>query len=108
MEKNELKLFSIHAAARVLCIGRDTLCKLIREGKIGYIEIGRRKKIPHQELIRFQTESLIKKVEIKESSALSPMDIEMFFNRRKRPTPPSLNGEKILEKIMKKHKKDTI
>jgi excisionase family DNA binding protein len=105
MEKSELKLYSIHAAARVLCIGRDTLCRLISEGKVGYIEIGKRKKIPHQELVRFQTESLIKKVEIKESSALSPMDIEMFFNRKKRPAPPSLDARKMLDEIIKKYKK---
>ncbi|MBI2417225.1 MAG: helix-turn-helix domain-containing protein [Ignavibacteriales bacterium] len=52
-EPNQLQLYSINAAARVLHLGKDTVYKLVADGKIGYIAIGKRKKIPYQELVRF-------------------------------------------------------
>lgn len=57
---NQLQLYSISAAAKVLHLGKDAMYKLVADGKIGYIEIGKRKKIPYQELVRFQNESLTK------------------------------------------------
>ena len=58
METNQLKLYSILAASKVLCQGRDTVKRLIADEKIGNIEIGKSKKIPYQELVRFQTENI--------------------------------------------------
>jgi len=61
METSQLKLFSISAAAKALTIGKDRMNRLIEEGKIGYIEMGKRRKIPRQELVRFQNENTIQK-----------------------------------------------
>ncbi len=52
-ENNELKLYSISAAAKELSIRKDTLINLIETGKIGVIELGKRRKVPHLELIQF-------------------------------------------------------
>ena len=52
-EHDIYKLFSISRAAKILGIGRDTLKKLIREGRIKSIRIGKRIKIPAIELFRF-------------------------------------------------------
>ncbi|MDR3668787.1 MAG: hypothetical protein P4L35_18265 [Ignavibacteriaceae bacterium] len=55
MGTNHLKLYSINAEARVLCLGKDAVYKLVANGIIGFIEIGKRKKIPYQELVRFHS-----------------------------------------------------
>jgi excisionase family DNA binding protein len=51
---NQLQLYSINAAAKVLHLGKGTVYRLVADGRIGFIEIGKRKKIPYQELVRFQ------------------------------------------------------
>ena len=61
METNRLKLYSISAAAKTLSLGKDRMYRLVEEGKIGYIEMGKRRKIPYQELVRFQNENTIQK-----------------------------------------------
>jgi excisionase family DNA binding protein len=100
-ETNQLKLYSISSAARVLCLGKDTLYKLVAEGKIRYIEIGKRKKIPYQELVRFQNETVKHEDITSGTPIMSKLEIENFLrpNRRHRAT---LDGHVILEKIMRK------
>ena len=57
-ESNELKLHTISSAARLLRVGRDTIYHFIDSGKLGYIQVGKRIKIPHSELITFQQREL--------------------------------------------------
>ena len=101
MEKHnvEIKLYSISAAAKELSIRKDTLINLIDTGKIGVIELGKRKKVPHLELVQFiksnttrvnpkvkiyskSIESIIKKH--KYSSSNNTMEeINKVFNKRR-------------------------
>jgi len=98
VEANQLKLYSISAAARALCLGKDAVYRLVADGRIGFIEVGKRKKIPYQELVRFQVESLIRSDEIDGrihsmaplvQTILSPLrskpnelDINSFINKK--------------------------
>ena len=50
---NNLHLYSLAQAAKLLGIGRDTLHTLVLQGKIGVISILKRNKISHAELQRF-------------------------------------------------------
>jgi len=61
--EDQLKLYSINEAAKLMGIGRDNLRALISQGLIGYILLGKSKRIPHQELVRFQMENTIRKLE---------------------------------------------
>jgi len=61
---NEIKLYSISAAAKELSIRKNTLLDLISQGKIGIIEIGKRQKISHLELVQF-IQSNTKKINYK-------------------------------------------
>ena len=40
-EMNQLKLYSLSEAATAMGIGRDTLRRLLTEGRIGYILVGK-------------------------------------------------------------------
>lgn len=62
-KEEQLKMYSLNEAAKVMGIGRDNLRSLISQGLIGYILLGKSKRIPHQELVRFQKENTIRKVE---------------------------------------------
>lgn len=55
MEQNNnvLKLYSITEASKELSIRKEILHDLIENGKIGIIELGKRKKISHIELVRY-------------------------------------------------------
>lgn len=54
---SDIKLLSKSAASKILKIGRDSLNKLINEGRIGIIKIGKNVKIPFQEIARFVNDS---------------------------------------------------
>jgi len=54
----ELKLHSISSAATSLRVGKETIYNLIENGKLGYIQAGKRIKIPHTELIAMQQREL--------------------------------------------------
>ena len=69
-------------------------------GRIGYIEIGKRKKIPYQELVRFQSESVKKLPQNKGDQLMTKNEIEKFFNLN-RTKKVSLNGKDILQSIMR-------
>ena len=104
MEENnvEIKLYSISAAAKSMCISRDALRNLINVGKIGYIQIIKNKKIPHQELVRFQKENtIISKSEHSNKAPLNTTEINNFFNTSKRSC-KSLSGETLLQNIIRK------
>lgn len=61
--EENLKMYSLSEAAKLMGIGRDNLRALISQGLIGYILLGKSKRIPHQEIVRFQTENTIRKIE---------------------------------------------
>lgn len=101
MEANdELKLYSVSKAAKVLAIGKDTMYRLISEGNVGYITIGKRKKIPVSELVRFQNESVKLVSSIPQKHLDTEKSINKFFNHGKVKR-KSLNGSEILSTIMK-------
>lgn len=98
---NNLKLYSIPDAAKALGIGKDTMYHLVSIGRIGYIQIGKRKKISYPELLRFQTDNTLKTISPQKSSEglLSSKDIERMFNLDS-VKQSSINGNEILKKIM--------
>ncbi len=96
---NQLKFYSISAAARSLSLGKDAVYKLVADGKLGYVEIGKRKKIPYGELVRFQTENIIRQPVIKKEPVISKREIEKIFNLNEN-SMSSLNGKNILQSIM--------
>jgi excisionase family DNA binding protein len=98
---NTLELLSITAAARRLAIGKDTMYNLISEGKIGYIEIGKRKKITYAELIRFQNENTKKQQPIIPDKTITAKDVEHIFQLDNRSTKKTLYGEIILSQLMR-------
>ncbi|MDR3519967.1 MAG: hypothetical protein P4L63_03740, partial [Candidatus Pacebacteria bacterium] len=57
--ENQLRLYSISKAASILHINEESRNELIDMGQIGYLLIGKRKKIPYQELIRYEKNNLI-------------------------------------------------
>lgn len=52
-QKNEIALYSISKAAKLMGIGYSTLSKLIDEGKIPVVNVGNTIKISHQEIVNF-------------------------------------------------------
>ena len=97
---NHLELYSISAAAKVLVLGKDALYRLVADGKIGYIEIGKRKKIPYQELVRFQNDNVMRLPVANAERIISKREIDKFLNIN-RNQKSSLNGTEILKSIMK-------
>lgn len=53
MSNEELKLYSLSEAARLLGIGRRALCSLVAEGRIASHPIGERKMISKKDLVEF-------------------------------------------------------
>ena len=102
METDQLKLYSLSQAAKAMSIGRDSLRALIADGKIGYITVGNSKKISYQELLRFQRENTIHKVEPKDEKIFSEHDFNKFLNKPGKQKSGSINGGEILNRIMKK------
>jgi excisionase family DNA binding protein len=102
METNQLKLYSLSEAASAMCIGRDTLRKLMSEGQIGYILVGNSKRISYQELVRFQSEKTLYKVEPIISNKFSGNDLGKMFRKRKPTSISKLNSKELLEEIIRR------
>lgn len=96
---NQLKFYSISSAARALSLRKDAVYKLVADARLGYVEIGKRKKIPYSELVRFQTENVIRQPVIKKEPVISKREIEKIFNLNGN-NMSSLNGKNILQSIM--------
>jgi len=99
--ENQLKLYSLSEAAAAMGIGRDTLRSLLAEGKIGYILLGRSKRIAHQELIRFQSEFTIREIESVKSKLISDPDLEKVFKSRNQKIKPTFDSKQLLKKIIR-------
>ena len=101
VESNQLKLYSLTEAAAVMDIGRDTLRSLLADGKIGFILVGRSKKIPYQELIRFQTESLVRQKQTQTNPTLSNAEINNLITRSVRRPKSNIDSKQILKDIIR-------
>ena len=100
-DSNQLKLYSLSEAAAAMGIGRDTLRSLISEGKIGYMLVGRSKRIAHQELIRFQSENTLREIEPVKSKLISDPDLEKMFSSKNQKVKPSFDSRQLLKKIIR-------
>jgi len=98
VNNNKLHLYSVAQAAKLLGIGRDTLHKLIAQGKIGVIKISKQKKISHSELERFIAECSVREIKETEKS-FTNKDVEHFINNIK-PRRES-NNDLIFNSLMK-------
>lgn len=95
---NKLKLYSVAQAATLLGIGRDTLHKLITQGKIGVIKISKQNKISHPELERFISDNtILEKRVITEMNACSFPEVP--FGKRKK-----IDTENIFDTMIKEIK----
>jgi excisionase family DNA binding protein len=97
-----LKLYSLSEAAEALCIGRDAMRSLIAAGKIGYVLVGNSKRIPRQELVRFQTEYTVRRVEIAQANKASEQDLKKMFRRGALKKSSAFNSRGVLENIIRK------
>ena len=96
---NNLKLYSLSEAAKLLGIGRDTLKSLIAKGKIGYIKSFKNKKISHIELERFIKESTVKVDVSLSDNTITNKDIEHFLNGSKRKH--KISTDKVFDAVYK-------
>ena len=98
--ESHLKLYSITETARLLGVGRDVVYEIMRQGKLGYIELGKRKKIAFTEIQNFIANNT--KHQTGNSTAISELNIITSFKKHKTKV-SSLDGAKILENIMKEN-----
>lgn len=52
-DENSLRLISIHKASKIFGIRYQSIQKMILTGKLKYVRIGKRKKIPYMNLVKF-------------------------------------------------------
>jgi excisionase family DNA binding protein len=98
VNKNNLHLYSIAQAAKLLHIGRDTLHTLIAQGKIGVIKILKRNKISQVELERFiANNTVLEKRNIIEVSANTFPELPLRKNIK-------VDTEKIFDTMIKEIK----
>jgi len=95
-----LKLYSITETARLLSVGKDAVYEMIRQGKLGYIELGKRKKIAFNEIQNFIANNT--KHQTGNSTVEGELNIITNIKTHKSKV-SSLDGAKILEKIMKEN-----
>lgn len=95
------KLHSVTQVARILGIGKDNVYKLLESNQLGYIELGKRKKIPAQEIQNFIQKNTKYGTEMKAHVSAVSLDVDKFLNNNKGKKNKSLEGGKILEKIMR-------
>ena len=100
-EKEQLKLYSLSEAATAMGIGRDSLRTLISEGRIGYISVGKSKRIPHQELVRFQIDNTLRKIEPTTTNTKNNTDIIKKINSKVSTGKPNFNSKGLLDNILR-------
>ena len=64
VEDDELRLLSFSEAAKRMKIGMENLYDLIKSGKIGTIQVGKRSKIAVREILRFIDENTVRYKEL--------------------------------------------
>jgi excisionase family DNA binding protein len=99
--EDQLKLYSLSVAASLMGIGRDSLRKLIYQGKIGYISIGKSKRIPHQELVRFQTDNTLRKIEPTTTNTENNSHFIKQINSKVHTGKSNFNSRELMDKILR-------
>ena len=94
-QKNEIALYSISRAAKLMGIGYSTLSKLIDEGKIPVVNVGNTIKISHQEIVNFINVNKVYHHNILFSRNVLDEPVQKNTN---------VSSDEILEDILSKHK----
>ena len=95
VKNNNLHLYSLAQAAKLLGIGRDTLHTLIAQGKIGVITISKRNKISHAELQRFINDNTSREQSISLQDSVGDLLLTKPVSKGK------INSVKIFDDIRK-------
>ena len=95
------KLLSISEAARLLGIGKDNVYSLLGTGQLGFIEIGKRKKIPMMAINNYIIQNTNYQTESKKNKSLDDMQLESILYPSKNRKMKSIDGGKILKQIMR-------
>jgi|GEM_PF-2649622 excisionase family DNA binding protein len=100
--RDDLKLHSVSASAKMLKISQDSLKKLIDQGRIGTLNLGKRRKIPEPEIIKFLEENTIREIKVETTHEANNVDIERFFYNNRNLPLKRPNGVDIFNNLMKK------
>ena len=98
---NQCKLFSITETARLLGVGKDTVYDLLRIGQLGFIEIGKRKKISLMGIHKFISQNTRYQSSKEENNLFDDVQIKNILNPSNHKKMKSVDGGKILERIMR-------
>jgi excisionase family DNA binding protein len=94
------KLLSITQVAHMLGVGKDTVYNLLHSGQLGFIEIGKRKKVPMMAINNYITQNTKYQTKSERNNRLDDKLLEsiLYPNHKKM---KSIDGGKILERIMR-------
>ena len=95
---NNLRLYSVAQAAKMLGVGRDTLNSLIAQGKIGVIKILKRNKISYNELDHFLQENTVREIQ-SPAPEFTDKDVKSFISNRN--DKKGKNLDSIFDKMIK-------
>ncbi len=95
---NNLRLYSIAQAAKMLGVGRDTLNSLINQGRIGVIKILKRNKISYTELDLFMQENTVREIQ-SPNLEFTDKDVRSFISIRN--DKKGKNLDSIFDKLIK-------
>jgi len=95
---NNLRMYSIAQAAKMLGVGRDTLNSLIAQGKIGVIKILKRNKISYNELDHFMQENTVREIQ-SPTLEFTDNDVKSFISNRN--DKKGKNLDSIFDKMIK-------
>jgi len=95
---NNLRLYSVAQAAKMLGVGRDTLNSLIAQGKIGVIKILKRNKISYNELDHFMQENTVREIQ-SPTLEFTDKDVKSFISSRN--DKKGKNLDSIFDKMIK-------
>ncbi|MBX3006825.1 MAG: helix-turn-helix domain-containing protein [Melioribacteraceae bacterium] len=96
---NDLELLSRHEAAKRMKISPCTLTKLINNGELGSVRMGRRDKIPLRELNRFLDENTVRSIRERDSHLYTETNPNDILITRENKT-GSLGGDMILTELL--------
>jgi len=99
--ESQLKLYSITEAARLLGIGKNNVYSLLRSGQLGFIDIGKRKKISLMEIHKFISKNTRYQSVQEENNLLDAVQIKNILYPSNHKKLKSVDGGKILERIMR-------
>ena len=98
---NQCKLFSITEVARLLGVGKDTVYALLRTGQLGFIEIGKRKKISLIEIHKFIDKNTRYESKQENNNLFDDIKVEAILYPSNHRKVKSIDGRNILDKIMR-------